>query len=161
MKLAGPDHYRVSIASAPSSPQFEIEDSHGSGKFSGRATSKLPKLYVVSAGRRPIYVGITRQSMRQRLRYGWSANGKGGYYGYQWRHHFSEVSLDVWYLDAPASGNLMLDIETIEAEVVFLIRQHGQWPAFQTEIHFHPSKPAHRRAAAKIWSHYAPAAAGR
>jgi hypothetical protein len=33
----------------------------------------------------------------------------------------------------------MLGHRTIEAEVVYLIRQAGQWPLFQTEIHFHES----------------------
>jgi hypothetical protein len=46
------------------------------------------------------------------------------------------------------------DIETVEAEVVYLIRAAGQWPAFQTEIHFYPSSARHREVAAQIMSHY-------
>jgi hypothetical protein len=38
--------------------------------------------------------------------------------------------------------------------VVFLIRQGGQWPAHQTEIHFHPSDAVHREAAASIMARY-------
>ncbi|WP_305809178.1 hypothetical protein, partial [Staphylococcus epidermidis] len=47
-----------------------------------------------------------------------------------------------------------LDIETIEAEVVYLIRQAGQWPRFQTEIHFHPSGDEHRQWALTIAETY-------
>jgi hypothetical protein len=42
----------------------------------------------------------------------------------------------------------------VEAEVVFLIRCAGQWPPFQTEIHFHASDPVHRQVAAKIVATY-------
>jgi hypothetical protein len=44
----------------------------------------------------------------------------------------------------------MKELETVEAEVVFLIRCAGQWPRGQTEIHFHPSEKEHRDLAAKI-----------
>ncbi|WP_224785366.1 hypothetical protein [Pandoraea pnomenusa] len=47
-----------------------------------------------------------------------------------------------------------MDIETIEAEVVYLIRQAGQWPKFQTEIHFHPSSAYHREWASTIAKRY-------
>jgi|GEM_PF-3269073 len=30
--------------------------------------------------------------------------------------------------------------ETIEAEIVFLVRQAGQWPIYQTAIYFSPVK---------------------
>jgi hypothetical protein len=103
---------------------------------------------------RPIYVGVTRQPIRNRLRFGWSASGKGGYYGYAWRHGLNEAILDVWcHEDAPADKPA-LDIETVEAEVVFLIRCSGQWPMYQTEIHFHPSTQIHRDIAARIMSRY-------
>ena len=46
------------------------------------------------------------------------------------------------------------DIETVEAEVVYLIRKQGQWPEFQTEIHFYKSNDIHRKVAADIMAHY-------
>jgi hypothetical protein len=49
-----------------------------------------------------------------------------------------------WCDDEPDGGNSLLNIETVEAEVVFLIRAAGQWPLWQTEIHFHPSSQVHR-----------------
>ena len=61
--------------------------------------------------------------------------------------------MDVWcHEDAPEQSTL--DIETIEAEVVFLIRGAGQWPLHQTEIHFHPSTQLQRDMAAAIMAHY-------
>jgi len=155
MQVEGPDRFTITIHSE-GLPPFEIADAKGARKFSGRATSKLPKLYVVTAGRLPIYVGITRQSIRARLRFGWSATGQSGYHGYRWRHNREEATLDLWYhLDA-ACTPVDLDIETIEAELVYLIRKQGQWPEYQTEIHFHPSTEEHRAIAAEIWSHYWP-----
>jgi hypothetical protein len=54
--------------------------------------------------------------------------------------------------DAPHGSTL--DIETVETEVVFLIRAAGQWPLHQTEIHFHPSKQMHRDVAASVMARY-------
>ena len=65
--------------------------------------------------------------------------------------------LDVW-AEEPREGKDpadMLGIETVEAEVVFLLRQKlCQWPEYQTEIHFHPSGPVHRELARRILLHY-------
>ena len=92
--------------------------------------------------------------MNSRLQFGAKAVGKGGYYGYAWRHDIPRVNLDIWcHEDAPAE-NRALDMETVEAEVVYLIRSNGQWPKYQTEIHFHQSDPRHREAAAAIAARY-------
>lgn len=42
----------------------------------------------------------------------------------------------------------------MKAELVFLIRQAGQWPAYQTEIHFHQSTTVHRQVAATIGARF-------
>src|ERR1035437_4523524 len=150
MRIIGPDRYRLDFDAR----KFEVTCPAGTKKFSGIATSRLPKLYVISVEQKPIYVGVTRQSVRNRLRFGWNAVGAGGYYGYAWRHKHTSAVLDIWcHVDA-SGEDLSLDIETVEAEVVYVIRCSGQWPLFQTEIHFHPSKPQHRRIAAKIASKY-------
>lgn len=62
---------------------------------------------------------------------------------------YKAAILHVWCHD-DATDNACLDIETVEAEVVFLIRSAGQWPLFQTEIHFHESNEEHRRIAKEI-----------
>jgi hypothetical protein len=151
MHLTGPERYKL-IFDATS---FVVTCAKGTQKFSGIATSRKPKLYIASVDENPIYVGVTRQSLRNRLRFGWNAEGKGGYYGYAWRHRLTEAMLDVWCHDDAPSDNAALDIETVEAEVVYLIRAAGQWPMFQTEIHFHPSSQIHREIAATITSRYA------
>ncbi len=150
MKFIGPERYQLSF----DQKTFTVACPKGTGKFSKLTCSKLPKLYIVSVEGKPVYVGITKQAMRARLRFGFAAAGRGGYHGYAWRNQFRAATLDVWVqADATGNGggNAMLDIETIEAENVFLARSEGQWPACQTEIHFHPSLPEHREAAANIW----------
>ncbi|KIF60331.1 hypothetical protein [Pseudomonas fluorescens] len=131
--------------------KFAIKCPENKSRFSGLATSRLPKLYVVSVEGKPhpVYVGITKQPMSNRLRIGWAADGKNGYYGYLWRRHFSAATMDIWCQLDSADGD-SLDIETVEAELVYLIRQAGQWPAYQTEIHFHRSTEVHRQMAATI-----------
>jgi len=89
--------------------------------------------------------------MRTRFRLGFTATGENGYHGYAWRHNFKEAVLDIWcHEDAPLK-NSDRDMETVEAEVVFLARLAGQWPEGQTEIHFHPSTTEHRKIAETIW----------
>jgi hypothetical protein len=146
MKLIGPERYKLRF----DSKRFNVISPDGSNNFSGLATSRLPKLYVVCVEGKAVYVGITKQSMRSRLTYGFTAVGRGGYHGYAWRHRFNEAVLDVWCQET-ASKDGMLDIETIEAEVVFLARCAGQWPLCQTEIHFHHSEKVHRDIAAAVW----------
>jgi hypothetical protein len=141
MKISGPEHFKLT---------FDAKKC--TAKFSGFANMRLPKLYVVVAKGEVIYVGITKRKMRERLYGGWNANGKNGYHGYAFRHTHTEADLYVWcHEDAQESSSL--DLETVEAEVAFLIRSDGQWPCGQTEIHFHPSGKEHRDLAASIMHH--------
>jgi hypothetical protein len=149
MQIEGPDRYKLTF----SSEDFTVLCARGTNNFSGLATSDLPKLYVASIENKPVYVGMTKQSMRNRLRLGWRAKGQSGYHGYAWRHGNSSADLDVW-CHTDAVNRSERDIETVEAEVVYLIRSAGQWPEFQTEIHFYPSSPLHREVAAKIIARY-------
>jgi hypothetical protein len=151
MILQGPETYKILF----DSEKYEIKNNLGLNKFSGCATRINYKLYIVSIDNRPAYVGVTTQPMAGRLRLGWNANGESGYHGYKWRHHLpGEAHLDVWELPEGVVEDNKLFIETIEAEIVFLIRQAGQWPRFQTEIHFHESKEEHRNEANEILKKY-------
>jgi hypothetical protein len=97
-----------------------------------------------------VYVGVTRQTMSSHLRNGFTATGKHGYHGYAYRHKHKRASLYVWGAHEDAGDCLL--VETVEAEVIFLARHlSGQWPSGQTEIHFHPSSAAHRKASAAVW----------
>ena len=62
--------------------------------------------------------------------------------------------VDIWRLDGEIAN--CKDVEkTVEAEVTFLIRKlFGQWPKYQTEIHFHQSDDEHRNAAKMIVDKY-------
>jgi hypothetical protein len=59
-----------------------------------------------------LYVGITKQDIRRRLRYGFSAKGENGYHGYKWKD-LNEVQLLVWAFRD--SNNE--DVEAIEADI--------------------------------------------
>jgi hypothetical protein len=149
MRIQGPDRYQLNFTVNG----FTVLCAKGTNKFSGFATAELPKLYVASIEGAPVYVGITKQSIRNRLRLGWNASGDSGYYGYAWRHVHESAVLDIWcHVDAFERNER--DIETVEAEVVYLIRAAGQRPAFQTEIHFHPSSQRHREIAEQIMRRY-------
>jgi hypothetical protein len=92
MRIEGPETYELSF----SPTDFTVLCFKGTKKFSGLATNDLPKLYIASIDRKPVYVGLTKQSIRNRLRLGWNAAGEGGYHGYAWRHGNDKATLSVW-----------------------------------------------------------------
>jgi hypothetical protein len=95
MNIVCPERYVLAIT--PTSLAVACE--RGTPTFSGIATSRKPKLCVVRVDEKPIYVDLTKQPIRNRLRLGWNAKGETGYYGYAWRHHHENVVLDVWAHD--------------------------------------------------------------
>lgn len=149
MLIVGPERYALTYTPA----SFTVLCEKGTSRFSGIASSPMPKLYIASIDSKPIYVGVTKQRIQKRLTFGWKAVGEQGYHGYAWRHEGEAANLDVWG-HADAVDRDELDIETVEAEVVYLIRKAGQWPEFQTEIHFHPSNETHRRVAENILARF-------
>src|SRR5207245_10034348 len=143
MKLLGPDRFDLTF----DAHGFNVASTSGRAHFTGRSAGRSPKLYVISAQGRPFYVGVTTQPMRTRLRLGWKADGSTGYHGYKFRHALRSAALEIWYHPRPRSGAAFRDLETIEAETVFLIRSRlSQWPQYQTEIHFYRSTLSHRHA---------------
>ena len=146
MKLSGPDKYQLTITDRSAS----VRASDGTLHFVAPATARgKPKLYVVSKAGFLLYVGVTNQPMSARLRGGLMADGTHGYHGYSWGRENDTMCLDIWYLDG--EDTKPIDLETIEAEVVFLYRHDsGQWPQAQTEIHFHQSGTIHRECARQI-----------
>ena len=78
MKLHGPDRFALTF----NARQFQVLAPGGGSKFRGRASNREAKLYVFSFEGAPIYVGVTKQPMRARLRLGWNARGESGYHGY-------------------------------------------------------------------------------
>lgn len=152
MRIVGPERFTLSIEP----DRCGVMCSRGKPKFSGLASGNKPKLYIASHRGMPIYVGQTVRTMGSRLRLGFKAKGKGGYYGYAWRHHLESADLDIWrHEDGPEGKARGRDMETVEAEIVFLLRQRtGKWPQFQTEIHFYQSTNEHRQIAEQIVCHY-------
>jgi hypothetical protein len=151
LKIIGPERYDLAVRP----DGYSVRCIKGTSKFSGLATRLIPKMYVVGVDEWPDYVGITTRRLSERLRCGWRAKGERGYHGYRWRHSISEANIDIWGQEelARVQGEI-LDIEVVEAEVVFLIRQTGPWPVYQTEIHFHQPDDEHRKWASDILGHY-------
>jgi len=146
MKFEHAQRYRLDTRS----DSYTVIGPDGASHFSAPATSRIPKLYVISRAGVPGYIGITTQSISSRLRYGLRAIGQHGYHGYRWRNQRG-LALDIWCLTDARPKRASIEIQSIEAEVVFLIRKKfDQWPEFQTEIHFYPSTPFHRDAAARV-----------
>jgi hypothetical protein len=115
-------------------------------KFPTPLTRRGNKIYLVGKNGRIHYVGATKQPMATRLRNGVQPNRRTGYHGYQWLKENGSHCLITWMLDNTQNT------ETIEAEIVYLFRKYyGQWPKYQTEIHFHQSKRKEREAAKKIF----------
>jgi predicted GIY-YIG superfamily endonuclease len=110
------------------------------------ATGKLPKLYVIRHVKEIVYVGITRQDVRMRLRMGFGAKGEHGYYGYKWKD-LRDIELLVWTFPGHPDSHA----EAIEAELVYYIREKtGHWPKYQIEIHFHGASTEQRDNAKSI-----------
>ena len=133
---------------------YKVLGAPSHSRFGGTARSAVYKLYVVSQDGWPIYVGVTKQPLARRFRLGWKAKGQNGYHGYDWRHTGCRAQVDLWTLPDSVEGGSKQYAETVEAEVVLLIRNAGQWPKGQTEIHFHESTDAQRAIAKKILDRY-------
>jgi hypothetical protein len=152
MKLGQPQNFYLELVADSS---YRLSDVGGPCKFSAPASARgAAKLYTVAAAGILIYVGVAAQPMSSRLNFGFKATGKGGYHGYKWKGLRDRLSLAVWTATLDEKPAAFQDLETVEAEVVFLCReQSGQWPAYQHEIHFHGSDARHRACAASIYSH--------
>ena len=150
MKLSSPQEYELELLD---SETYKVKGKNGEEKFSAPASSKaIPKLYVVHDSEVIHYVGITRQSIATRLRYGLKAKGTHGYYGYKWKKHSEKLELSIWVLENMEPDEAYQELETIEAEIIFLCRLHfDQWPESQHEIHFHKSGELHRKCAQRIY----------
>lgn len=152
MKLLSPQAYSLELVDEG---PYRLYSEGIACKFSKPASSKKhPKLYTLASEGKLVYAGIASQSMSSRLASGFRANGKGGYHGYKWKKLRHRLALNVWTAEQEGSPSTLRDLEAVEAEVAFLCRQQsGQWPEFQHEIHFYPSLPVHRSAAAEIYFH--------
>ena len=139
------NRYRIKISDS----KFECIETNGEkgkGFLYPDVSDKLPKLYVVKRGKEIYYVGITTQDIRKRLRYGFSATGKHGYYGYKWKDQ-DTVEILIWSFP----DSIQEHVEAIEAELVYFIREKtSKWPKYQMEIHFHGASEKQRQVAESI-----------
>ena len=143
-------HYRIRIENCKIATK-EKEDKSGKmvvvNYFEKPVTkNKLSKIYVIKHKSDVIYVGITSQAISIRLRGGLKASGIHGYHGYAFKN-LELVDLFVFWFPEKK-----LQIEAIEAEIVYLVRSRtGEWPKYQTEIHFHKATEREKRIAYLIY----------
>ena len=112
--------------------------------------NKRPKIYIIKAEKKIVYVGYASQSIGTRLGQGIRAGGLNGYHGYKWKQQ-DELELFVFVFDQDLKGAkhkedepFVLLAEAVEAELVYKIREEtGKWPEFQNEIHFN-NKELHK-----------------
>ena len=105
--------------------------------------NKRPKIYILKAEEKMVYVGYASQSIGTRLGQGIRAGGLNGYHGYKWKQQ-DELELFVFVFDQELKGSkhkqdesFVLLAEAVEAELVYKVREEtGKWPEFQNEIHF-------------------------
>ena len=179
MRLSKPHTYQITWRreETPKVVKSDNDKLHFSNPVTLEST---PKLYVISDRGKPIYVGKTTGPIAARLSEGFKPAGHNGYKGYLWRHYLKKATINIWILTLDGRDTAELEedpimklaikgdnkkrtkkrieeiiIETLEAEIVLLIqRKWGQWPEYQSEIHFHQSQDTHRDAARKIVNHY-------
>ncbi len=167
MKLTGHSKYPFTIDNG----YLNFRDK---GEYGPPFSERGPKLYIVSSGGRPIYVGAATIPIKDRLSNGIKPSSK---YRYLWsRFPLEELTVDVWIVrlndqdietmnDDPNMQLAMnhtinkepqdIILETVEGEVVNLIRQScEQWPKYQMEIHFHQSHSEHLEIAERIFDDF-------
>ncbi|RFC55010.1 hypothetical protein [Brumimicrobium aurantiacum] len=145
MDFKGPYCYTLFLSGEKDKRVLFKKDSNGhETNFKKPVTkSKTPKIYILKAKEKIVYVGYASQSIGTRLGQGIRATGKNGYHGNKWKQ-VSELELLVFIFDQELKGNKHDDdkphialAEAVEAELVFKVRKEtGKWPEFQNEIHF-------------------------
>ena len=142
MHLWGPFTYSLCFSSEELTCVYSKK---GSTKFSAPVTrGKSAKIYVVSDGNEPVYVGATISPIQSRLSRGFKHNPEKKRYAYKWRH-LGQATISIWMLCLEDKSVQKEHMETIEGEVVYLFRTMScQWPKYQNEIHFHESQNDHR-----------------
>lgn len=132
--------------------------------FRAPLTTSGQKLYVFADGAKIVYVGKSSQKrLTNRLYGGFKASPQrrvNGFKGYAFKYCMTQADLHVFtsptWITTPAAAehfSPVEDVELIEAELCFLIRQSSnRWPEYQSEIHFGKFSERHLEAAKKIQS---------
>lgn len=109
-----------------------VENNLGELNFKTPVTGRNPKLYFILLKKELVYIGITRQPIRNRLRIGVNPDKKTGYHGYKWLKNDANYKILIQIVDEN------VNLEGVEAEIIYEFRKnHGRWPKYQNEIHFH------------------------
>lgn len=169
MELTGHNRYRFTI-------DYGYLNFRGEGEYGAPFSKRWPKLYVVSSGGMPIYVGAATKPIKDRLSDGIRPSSKRRYLWSWSSFALEDLAVDVWAVDLDCQDietmtddpnmQLAMDgtinkkpediiLETLEAELVLLIHQnYHQWPKYQQEIHFHKTSDALREKAIEIFEQF-------
>lgn len=149
MKYSGPYCYTLFLSGEENKRVIAKKECDGEpGNFSGKVNlKKTPKIYILIAKDKIVYIGYASQAIGTRLGQGIRAGGLNGYHGYKWKQ-VDELELFVFVFDQELNGSkhkddepFILLAEGIEAELVYKLREEtGKWPDFQNEIHFNNEK---------------------
>ncbi len=127
-----PNIFDLSITDNQIHTIIDLLENKSINKFSHPLTGNQFKIYVLTDREDILYIGTTKDSIKNRLRNGLTVNGHNGYHGYKWKT-LSRVKLFVWCFDEFDK----VKIESVEAELAYLVRKKtGKWPTCQNEIHF-------------------------
>lgn len=130
-----PNIFRLSLAENKVQTIFDMDKNESIPKFTKPVTDTNFKIYILKSANDILYIGTTKSSINNRLRYGLSANGLNGYHGYKWKT-LETVLLYVFCFDDFDKTK----IESVEAELAYMVRKEtGRWPEYQNEIHFNNS----------------------
>jgi hypothetical protein len=121
MNLSQPQVFDLQLK--PKSTYSVILDGGSRRGFTNPATLVCPKICVVTESKDIRYVGVTNRPMASRLNTGLKANGNGGYHGYKWKHLTKPLVLTVWSFANRARKDFLRELEAVEAEFAFLVRQ--------------------------------------
>lgn len=130
-----PQVFDLTLANNQIQSIYNVQENARIDNFMRPLTGNQFKIYVITEKKEFLYVGTTKSSIRNRLRYGLTADGRNGYHGYKWKT-LLKARLFVWCFNDFDKEK----IENVEAELVYIIRkQTGKWPTKQNEIHFNNS----------------------
>jgi len=124
--------FRLSLSDNKIDSIIDLDTGQKIKKFFRPLTGNQYKIYLLSDAKTILYIGTTKSSIKNRLRYGLKANGQNGYHGYKWKN-YKMVTMFVWCFEDSDKDK----VENIEAELAFIVRKtSGRWPVCQNEIHF-------------------------
>jgi len=134
------ERLKLKITETGDKVKFSLDKSIGKAFKKDRG-----KIYIISKGKKVVYVGETKRSIIKRLN-----DSRNAIYRHQFftdRNKDTELIVSIAVFAEEYNDSHKEILEAIEGEIVYLIRNNsGSWPMFQNEIHFHNTPGAEKLA---------------